>query len=552
MDEVRVHCGARARRLPARAVSRPRTAAPPAAGRDAGGDLAPGRGSARRLAVNLGSNAAYFVLSTLLMLWYVPFLVRHLGVAAYGMVPLAHSLVMYAVVVSDGLQTAIYCHLAIHLNRGDGPAARRTFDAAALLTLAACALLAVPFAGFTLVLPRVLDVPPHLAGATQFLFAGTALAMTGGILSGLFGTPSVVLHRFDLRNIARGAALATRVGVPALCFALWPASLWHVGLGLVASVLVGLACEILVWRRLTPGLRFAPQAAERKAMRPLLGLGGWSSANMLGCMVLMQTDLVLVNLLFGPETTGRYGALLLFPILIHAMAETVVPVLSPMIMARYAAGDTRAVRDLVTRSVRLLAVGLALPAGLLCGLGGPALTLWLGPEAAAMGTVLALLVGHLAVNLALRPVAYVLTAYGRMRAQALVTLALGLAYLPLAVMLARWAGWGAAGVAAAGALVWTAKNAGFLALLCASALGMRWRDLGRPALGGAVGVAALWLAGHLVLALWPSPGWFWLAGLAALLSLAYAPLAWILLDAADRTLARGLLARLQPRKALPC
>ena len=42
-----------------------------------------------RFVSNVASNASYIVLSTALMLWYIPFLVNHLGVAAYGMVALA-------------------------------------------------------------------------------------------------------------------------------------------------------------------------------------------------------------------------------------------------------------------------------------------------------------------------------------------------------------------------------------------------------------------------------------------------------------------------------
>lgn len=509
--------------------------------------------AAHRFGVNVAANLAYFVLSTGLMVWYVPFLVHHLGVAAYGMVPLANAVVMYAIVVSESLYTAYFRYLAIDLNRGDAAAARLTFSSAALVTLAACALLLVPFAGFTLLLPYALDVPPGLDRATQFLFAGAACTMLAGILSGLFGTSSAIAHRFDLRNLARGAALAARVGVVAACFALWPASLWHVGAALMVSAVVGLAVDVAVCRHLTPSLSFTPGAAERPRVLRLLGMAGWSSVNMLGFLVLMHADLLIINLALGPEATGRYGAILLIPALIHATAEILMPMLGPLVMARYAQGDREGIRQLVTGSARLLVIGLALPVGLLCGLGGPLLSLWLGPDFAGMGLVLALLVGHLAVNLALRPVAYVLTAYDRIRVQALVTLALGAAYVVLAATLAVRCGWGLSGVAAAGALVWTVRNVGFLAGYCAAILGLRWSDLARPLARGGAGLVGLGLAGHAACALWPPLHLGALAGLGLALAGAYACLAWsLLLTPADRALVRSCLAPSSPRERTPC
>lgn len=40
-----------------------------------------------RFVVNVGSSLVYVVLNTGIMFWYIPFLLKHLGVAAYGMVP---------------------------------------------------------------------------------------------------------------------------------------------------------------------------------------------------------------------------------------------------------------------------------------------------------------------------------------------------------------------------------------------------------------------------------------------------------------------------------
>ncbi|MEH3144376.1 MAG: hypothetical protein PGN34_03280 [Methylobacterium frigidaeris] len=519
---------------------------PVPAARGAGPSLAvaPASAGQARFALNAASNFAYLALSTVLMIWYVPYLMHHLGPATYGIVPLANSLVMYAGLVCDGLNTSVYRYLAINLGRGDAPAARRTFDAAAALTLLTGAVLMLPAAAVTWLFPTLFAVPEGEEAAARFLFASVCATMLTGMLGGLFGASSQITHRFDLRNAVRATALLLRVGLVPLCFTVWPASLWHVGAAFLASAVAGLACEVAVWRYLTPQLTFRPHAAEPAAAREFISLSGWSTVNMVGFLLLVQVDLVIVNALFGAEATGRYGALLLLPALVSACAEIVVPMLSPLIMAHYAARDGAGIAQLARRSVRLLGIALALPSGLVCGFGAPLLGLWLGAGFAELDLVLALLCGHLALNLALRPLGYVLTAYNRVRVQGLVSLGAGLANLLLALALARWTGWGIAAVAAAAAVVWTARNVVFLAIYSAFVIRVPWWSFIRPLAPGLAGLLAVTLVGRILTHAHAPSSWPALAAISGAVALAYAAAAYAcLLTPADRRAARQLLRR---------
>jgi membrane protein EpsK len=89
--------------------------------------------SRSRFVINVGSNVCYAALNTALVVWCVPFLLRHLGVAAYGMISLANSLVMYAAIIATGLDNSMNRFLAIDLNQGNDAAANRTFNTALAL-----------------------------------------------------------------------------------------------------------------------------------------------------------------------------------------------------------------------------------------------------------------------------------------------------------------------------------------------------------------------------------------------------------------------------------
>src|ERR1700756_5787507 len=70
-----------------------------------------------RFALNLVSNVGKLGLTMLVGAWYVPFLVRRLGPAAYGMIPLASMLTSYMALITFGLEAAVARSLTISLER---------------------------------------------------------------------------------------------------------------------------------------------------------------------------------------------------------------------------------------------------------------------------------------------------------------------------------------------------------------------------------------------------------------------------------------------------
>lgn len=498
----------------------------------------------RRFVRNVGSNGAFAILNVVLMTWYIPFLVHHLGVDAYSVIALSNTLVLYAAIVSASLDTSVNRFLAIEVNRGSVDGANRVFNAALALSIGGCGALLVPAAVVTCLFPSLFKVPSGLADASRALFASAAFATLLAILSGNFGLAGVVTHRFDLRNLVRGAASIVRFGVVTALFAAYPATLYGVAAGLVLSACVGLAGDLWLCRRLMPQLRIDLRQVELGRLRAMMSLGGWSVVNQTGFMLLMQVDLILVNRFFGPEATGRYGSLMLFPALIYLLTEPVITVLSPIIMARYAVADYASMLRLINSSVKLIGLGLALPVGLLCGFGGPILALWLGLSFAPLDLLVVLLVGHLTIGLAVRPIAYLLTAYNRVRLQGIVTLALGVANIGLAIGLIRWTGLGMAAVAAASAITWLIRNLVFLNTYSAIVSGQRWWTFSPALLAGAACTVGVALAGRLIVRLWHPETWVALGAWAVGVAVSYAAILYLVgLDSRDRELLRTLLRR---------
>jgi len=485
--------------------------------------------------INVSSNIAYMVTTMLLMFWYVPFLIRHLGVAAYGIVPLANSLITYVSIITEGLDTAVNRFLTIDLNRADVSAANATFNTAFF----ASTTIVLALLPFTLLaswlFPAFFQVPNGLENASRFLFACVMLTFCLSVIGSNFEVSTLALHRFDLRNLVRGVVMITRIGSVALFFAIMRANIWQVGLGFLLGAIVEVSGGWLIWRRLTPQLHIRLAAFERTRLRSLLGFSAWSVINRVGMLLFLSLDLVIINIYLGASATGEYGTLILFPELIRNLADTVTSVLNPAIVARYALHDDEGLRTLSTRSVKLLGMALALPIGLLCGLAQPFLARWLGADFRRLNLLLIVMVGHLSINLATLPLSYVLTSYNKVKIQGIVTLCLGIVNVLLAIMLAVGLHWGALGVALATACVLTIRNLFFLSSYSAHIMKIPWWTFYPTLFSGVIGTLATGLGAYGLTRLWPVATWGSLVLMGMTVAVAYSLFAfWIVLNQTER------------------
>lgn len=491
---------------------------------------------------NVASNLAYTVATIIASMWFVPFLIAHLGVAIYGLVLLVNSVTSYMMLFTGGLDTAIGRFLTIDLNRADEVAANQTFNTALCgLIAVAIALLPVALAG-AWVFPIVFRVPPGLENEARLLFGFSALAFLLTILGSSFAVSAFACHRFDLSNLVLGAKLAVQIGVVVLLFRLLSGHLWYVGFGILMAAVVSLGGYWHLWRRLTPQLNFRPSKFSRIRLGELFSLGGWTVINQIGLLLFLNVNLIVVNAFFGAEVTGRYGTILLFPTLIETMAGAASSVLNPAIIARYALQDFEGMHRLVSQAVNLMGIAAALPVGLLCGFSRPLLNIWLGPDFQSLDILLVVLVGHLGLNMATLPLRSVLTSYNKVRLQGIFTVILGIVNLGLVVTVARWGCWGVVGVAIVTALVWTARNLFLITAYSARLMNLRWWTFYPSLLGGAVSTLAVGLGSYGLTQIWWPQNWFGLGGMTLAVSLGYGALSYFMsLNRQDRELILDLI-----------
>jgi O-antigen/teichoic acid export membrane protein len=421
---------------------------------------------------NLISNIAYFLVNVIIGILLVPYFLSTLGVAAYGLIPLASSITGYVAIVVQSLNTTVSRYLTVDLQRNDFVAANRTFNTAFFGLLIIIALTIPIVIVVSYFIPAIFNVPAgQETGAIILLFC----ACLSFFISSLAGTYSVQLYaynRLDLTNLVNIVSTLVQVGLIVSFFNLWGPSLIFVGSAYIGSAIVSSVIAIILAKRVCPYLSLSLHSFDQSRVKDLGEMGGWILIGQIGTLLFLQIDLIVVNLLFGATSAGEYAIVLKWGNVLRTIAGVLAGVLTPIILTYYARDHIEKLIQVAKSATKLMGLSIALPIGLVCGFAPQLLTVWVGAQYVFLAPLMILLTVHLLINLAVLPLFSINVAYNRVRIPGIVTLILGAVNFVLAVILSLFTGLGYYGVAAAGAIVLTSKNAIFTPWYATKILGV--------------------------------------------------------------------------------
>ena len=421
---------------------------------------------------NLLANVLYFILNVIIGLLLVPFFIDSLGVSSYALVPLATSLTGYVNLVVQSLNTSVSRYLTIDLQKKEFEKANITFNTALFGTLGII-LLMLPFVVLiSYYAPSFFEIPTSQENAARILFLGVISSFLLRAWGSNFGVSLFAYNRLDLQNLINAVNILVQVGLIILLFRLYSPNLVYIGLAYLIGAAVAFILTIVFSRKINPHLKVNIKDFRRSKVNEITGMGGWVIINQIGSLLFLQIDLIVVNKLFGTVAGGEYSIVLTWSMMLRTIAGMLVGVLTPVILTYYAKERIDELINISKSTVKLTGLAMALPIGYICGFAPQLLSLWVGPEFAKLSLLMVLMLSHLVINLPVMPLFAINVAYNKVRIPGIVTFFMGIGNFLLAVMIPYLTGWNYYGVALAGAIMLTLKNAFFTPWYATKVLGI--------------------------------------------------------------------------------
>ena len=172
---------------------------------------------------NLSLQVLAFIVSVGIGIWLVPYLVGHLGRAAYGLIPIAGAMTQYVSLISHNISVSVNRFLTIALQRNDAEEANRVFNTAFFSYLGIAAIQIPIFALIIYYANTIFTIPAELYRDAILLLACSATAFLINLLSSVFAVPIYANNRLDIsRSIDIARQVLRVVGVVTLFVAFGP------------------------------------------------------------------------------------------------------------------------------------------------------------------------------------------------------------------------------------------------------------------------------------------------------------------------------------------
>jgi len=426
----------------------------------------------KQLPKNLIANIFYFIINILIGLFLVPLFIDTLGIASYGIIPLATSMTSYVNLVTQSLNASVSRYLTIDLQKQDYKKANVTFNTSLFGTFGITLLMIPLILIVSYYSPILFDIPANQKQDAFILFLSVMGALLVRTWGSNFGVSLFAFNRLDLQNIINAVNIILQTILIITYFSLSSPNLRYIGYSYLIAAVTTLFITVIVSKKVNPYLKVSIQDFRISQVKDLGLTGGWIIIDQIGTLLLFQMDIILVSKMFGTVAGGEYSIVIMWNSLIRTIAGMLAGLLTPVILTYYAQKKFEELIILSKNAVKIMGLAMALPIGLICGFSSLILTLWVGPEFARLSPLMWILLAHLAINMSVLPLFPINVSYNKLRIPAIVTIFSGIMNLLLAVTIPSITGWGYYGVAVAGAIVLTARHFFFVPMYATRVLGL--------------------------------------------------------------------------------
>ena len=473
-----------------------------------------------------------------------PYLVGHLGRAAYGLIPLAGMMTQYVSIVTQTVSSAVGRFLTIALQRDDTQDANRVLNTA-FFSYLALALVQIPIFGLVVYYANsIFTIPEALYWDAIALLVCSAISFLISLICGVFGVPIYANNRLDISRALDVASQIARIAGIVALFVVYGPALRYVGYVSLAVSISTTIVTVTIGKRLAPMLKLNMHAYDWSKLRQLMGMGGWLLVNYVGFLLFLKIDIWVCNRFVGAEEAGDYAAVLQWSNLIRQAGTLLSVVIGPMIIIYYARSEIERLIRLAQVSVRVLCLLLAIPISILCVFSSSILRLWLGESFAPMAPLMVIMLCHLTINIGITPLFSTRTALNKVRVPALVSVTMGIVNLSLAILFTKYLSWGIYGVAIAGALTLTFLNAFWNPIYIASLLRQPWHTFLKSMVSGLFVLAILTVVGIGIKHFVRPASWLQLVTVSIIMAFIGLAGVWLILPVRDRQ----LLVELSPER----
>lgn len=397
------------------------------------------RSNTKQTKINFYTNILALIANVLVGIYYTPYLVKSLGLSAYGVLPLALIINQYIGVATQTLTHAYTRFYSVDIQKGDYLKASKDISTS-LVVVTLISFLIIPI-GICLIISAgsIFTIPAEILDSTRILFGYTILSFLASLLSSMLNVTLYAINRLDQMNVMKIIRTVLKLVLVVLFFQTIRIDVSLVGLAnLLTEILILLLSVVLFFKYKPNEVKLSYKHYDKSILIAIMGMSVWVLVQLCGDTLLYRTDNLVVNHYWGTVSSGVLGAISEIGNYVSIIVSVIGSLFGPLILMQYAKGNHDEVKSLFIEQSTIVGCLSAILTGVISGCGFYILKIWLGGETQIYDGWLLLKMVVLPFYAAGGILAFVYRSWNKVKRPAIGTICLGLIDILLVILICEY------------------------------------------------------------------------------------------------------------------
>lgn len=436
----------------------------------------------RQFAINTGASTLNLIIQFSVNFFLTAYLVRTVGSTAYGFFTLACTIVNYANIVSNALNSMASRFVGYEYFQKNFKGAIRYFSSVLYGDIAFVLIILAPALILIYNLDDCIDIPIELVHDVKILFLIVFLNLCISLIGSIFSAVYVITNRLDISSIRNVVSNILRALLLVFLYSQFKASIIYIGIATILTTLLIVGNDIYFSKRLLPDIKSKANCVSIGAIRTLTMSGIWNSVNQLGIIFLHGLDLLLCNQMISPVYMGYLSIACTMPNAVSSCISSFSYLFTPQFLEHFSKNEFELLRNDIVNSIKFMTVISCIPISFLIGFGLQFYSLW--TPSADVTLVYILSVCIIIPNFTggcINSVNFLYSVVNKVKTPALILLLTGVLNVAIVYLLLKFTDWGVICIVVVSAVLGLMRNIFFNAPFAAHCIKQPyhifWRDI---------------------------------------------------------------------------
>lgn len=428
-----------------------------------------------KLLINILASLIAFTSSVVINFFVSPYIIRHVGIEAFGFITLANNFIIYIELLTVALNSMGGRFVALEYHRLEKREASEYFSTIFYSNLIMGCVLVAVCTIFILNMQKFIPISDFIQNDIKLSYFIMLLNFVLSIVMSIYGSIYIISNTIYKSSKIQLISNCIKVSTIYIFFSFFAPHVSYYLISIFASNIYMQISNFLKKRELVKDISCSWKYFSAKKLKTVVSSGIWNTVNRVGSVLSVNLDVFLVTTFMGVEITGIYGLVKIIPNFFYSITGTLVSVFFPNLVELYAKNDYAGMTVELEKSMKIFALVFNMPIVAFLAFGDIFFSFWVPEQNVVQLYVLSsILLVSLTIVGPATLIYNLLTILNKLKLSSSLILCTGILGSSGVYLSLKYTDWGLIGVAAIPTLFNLIRNISFVIPYGALCLGKKW------------------------------------------------------------------------------